>query len=60
MLVWNKGSKMHFNDCEIAWCSQWREDPEFDNPSAAGPKEHPTQKPVGINEIVIGTSAKRF
>lgn len=51
MLVWNKGiRKMHFNDCEIAWCSQWREASRmFDlHPSAAGPKEHPTQKPLAL------------
>lgn len=51
MLVWNKGMrKMHFNDCEIAWCSQWREASRmFDmHPSAAGPKEHPTQKPLAL------------
>ena len=51
MLVWNKGMrKMHFNDCEIAWCSQWREASRmFDlHPSAAGTKEHPTQKPLAL------------
>ena len=26
MFVWNKGIRnMHFNDCEIAWCSQFKE-----------------------------------
>lgn len=51
MLVWNKGiRKMHFNDCEIAWCSQWREASRmFDmHPSSAGTKEHPTQKPLAL------------
>lgn len=51
MLVWNKGIRnMHFNDCEIAWCSQWKEASRvFDySPSAAEPKEHPTQKPLAL------------
>jgi DNA modification methylase len=51
MFVWNKGIRnMHFNDCEIAWCSQFREACRvFDfSPSASEPKQHPTQKPVAL------------
>lgn len=57
MLVWNKGiRKMHFNDCEIAWCSQWREASRmFDySPSSAEPKQHPTQKPEALMRWCIG------
>ena len=57
MLVWNKGiRKMHFNDCEIAWCSQWREASRMIDlhPSAAEPKEHPTQKPLAVMRWCIG------
>jgi len=51
MFVWNKMIRgMHFNDCEIAWTSQWREASRvFDySPSSAEPKQHPTQKPVAL------------
>lgn len=51
MFVWNKGIRgMHFNDCEIAWCSQFREACRvFDySPSKQEPKRHPTQKPVQL------------
>jgi DNA modification methylase len=56
MFVWNKGIRnMHFNDCEIAWCSQFREACRvFDySPSAAEAKEHPTQKPVALMKWCI-------
>lgn len=51
MFVWNKGIRnMHFNDCEIAWCSQFKEASRvFDfSPSSAEKKQHPTQKPVEL------------
>jgi DNA modification methylase len=51
MFVWNKFIRgMHFNDCEIAWCSQFKEASRiFDySPSRAEPKEHPTQKPIAL------------
>jgi site-specific DNA-methyltransferase (adenine-specific) len=51
VFVWNKGIRgMHFNDCELAWTSQWREASRvFDySPSAMEPKEHQTQKPVQL------------
>jgi DNA modification methylase len=51
MFVWNKGIRnMHFNDCEIAWCSQFKEASRvFDfSPSSAEPKQHPTQKPLAL------------
>jgi site-specific DNA-methyltransferase (adenine-specific) len=57
MLVWNKGiRKMHFNDCELAWCNQWKEASRvFDyHPSSAGIKEHPTQKPLALMRWCIG------
>ena len=51
MFVWNKLIRgMHFNDCEIAWCSQFREACRvFDySPASAEKKEHPTQKPLAL------------
>ena len=57
MLVWNKNIRgMHFNDCEIAWCSQFREACRvFDySPSAAEPKQHPTQKPIALMQWCLG------
>jgi DNA modification methylase len=57
MFVWNKYIRgMHYNDCEIAWTSQWREACRvFDySPSAAEPKQHPTQKPLALMEWCIG------
>lgn len=51
LFVWNKGIRgMHYNDCEVAWTSQWREACRvFDiHPSTAGPKQHPTQKPLAL------------
>jgi site-specific DNA-methyltransferase (adenine-specific)/modification methylase len=50
MLVWNKGIRgMHFNDCEIAWCSQWREACRMFDLSPSGiEKEHQTQKPIAL------------
>lgn len=56
MFVWNKGIRnMHFNDCELAWTSQWREACRvFDfSPSAAEPKNHPTQKPLALMKWCI-------
>jgi DNA modification methylase len=53
MFVWNKQIRgMHFNDCEIAWCSQFKEACRvFDYPpSRAETKEHPTQKPLALME----------
>ena len=50
MLVWNKGIRnMHFNDCEIAWCSEWRAACRvFDLSPSGQDKEHPTQKPLPL------------
>lgn len=50
MLVWNKGIRgMHFNDCELAWCSGWREASRVFDLSPSGlAKEHPTQKPLQL------------
>jgi DNA modification methylase len=50
MFVWNKGIRgMHFNDCEIAWCSQWREACRVFDLSPSGlEKLHPTQKPLAL------------
>ena len=56
MFVWNKGIRnMHFNDCEIAWCSQFREACRvFDfSPSSAEKKQHPTQKPLALIQWCI-------
>ena len=55
MLVWNKGIRnMHFNDCEIAWCSQWREACRVFDLSPSGlEKSHPTQKPLALMEWCI-------
>jgi DNA modification methylase len=57
MFVWNKGIRnMHFNDCEIAWCSQFKEASRvFDySPSSAEPKQHPTQKPLALMKWCLG------
>ena len=56
MFVWNKGIRnMHFNDCEIAWCSGWREASRMFDLSPSGlQKEHPTQKPLALMEWCIG------
>jgi DNA modification methylase len=57
MFVWNKGIRgMHFNDCEIAWCSQFREACRvFDfSPSRQEAKEHPTQKPIALMQWCLG------
>lgn len=50
MFVWNKNIRnMHFNDCEIAWCSGWREASRvFDLHPSGLKKEHPTQKPLPL------------
>jgi DNA modification methylase len=57
MFVWNKHLRdMHFSDCEIAWCSGWREACRvFDfSPAAMEEKrEHPTQKPIKLMEWCI-------
>jgi DNA modification methylase len=57
MFVWNKGIRnMHFNDCEIAWCSQFKEASRvFDySPSSAEAKQHPTQKPLALMRWCLG------
>lgn len=51
VFIWNKGIRgMHFNDCEMAWCSQFREASRiFDyHPSQAEAKQHQTQKPIAL------------
>ena len=55
MFVWNKGIRnMHFNDCEIAWCSGWREASRmFDLTPSGLAKQHPTQKPLALMEWCI-------
>lgn len=55
MLVWNKGIRgMHFNDCELAWCSQWREACRVFDLSPSGlEKQHPTQKPLALMEWCV-------
>ena len=57
MFIWNKGIRgMHFNDCEIAWCNQFKEASRvFDySPASAEPKQHPTQKPVALMQWCLG------
>ena len=56
MFVWNKGIRnMHFNDCEIAWCSGWREASRmFDLTPSGLKKDHPTQKPLNLMKWCIG------
>lgn len=49
--VWDKGIRgMHFNDCELAWCSEFRQACRVFNFPAArnNQKQHPTQKPVEL------------
>jgi len=47
---------MHYNDCEVAWTSQWREACRvFDySPASAERKQHPTQKPLALMRWCIG------
>jgi DNA modification methylase len=57
MLVWDKGIRgMHFNDCELAWCSQFRDASRVFNysPSASEPKQHQTQKPLALMLWCLG------
>ena len=56
MFIWNKGIRnMHFNDCEIAWCSGWREASRMFDLSPNGlSKQHPTQKPLALMQWCIG------
>ena len=56
MLVWNKGIRnMHFNDCELAWTSGWKQASRmFDLTPAGLKKEHPTQKPIALMRWCIG------
>ena len=55
MFIWNKNIRnMHFNDCEIAWCSQFREASRIFDLSPSGQlKEHPTQKPLPLIQWCI-------
>ena len=51
MFIWNKMMRgMHFNDCEIAWCSQFKQASRvFDySPASSEKKQHPTQKPIAL------------
>ena len=46
---------MHFNDCEIAWCSGWREASRIFDLSPSGlKKDHPTQKPLALMRWCLG------
>ena len=57
MFIWNKMVRgMHFNDCEIAWCSQFKDASRvFDySPASAEKKLHPTQKPIALMEWCLG------
>ena len=57
MFIWNKITRgMHFNDCEIAWCSQFKEASRvFDySPASAEKKVHQTQKPIALMKWCIG------
>ena len=56
MFVWNKYiRKMHFNDCELAWTSGWREACRVYDLSPSGQKKvHPTQKPLKLILWCIG------
>lgn len=61
MFVWNKGIRnMHFNDCEIAWCSQFKEACRmFDfSPAAMEQKKHPTQKPIALMQWCLASLPK--
>jgi DNA modification methylase len=55
LLVWDKGIRdMHFNDCEIAWCNQFREASRVFNYSPSkNKKQHPTQKPLPLMKWCI-------
>ena len=55
MYIWNKNIRnMHFNDCEVAWCSGWREASRVFDMSPNGlKKQHPTQKPLKLMKWCI-------
>ena len=55
MFIWNKNIRnMHFNDCEIAWCSGWKEASRVFDFSPQGLKKvHPTQKPLQLMKWCI-------
>jgi DNA modification methylase len=62
MFVWNKGIRnMHFNDCEIAWCSQFKEASRvFDlSPMSVEAKQHPTAKPLLLMEWCVNHLPKK-
>ena len=49
LLVWDKCFRgMHFNDCEIAWCSEILQACRIYTHSTVANKIHPTQKPVAL------------
>lgn len=57
VFVWNKCIRgMHFNDCELAWTSEFRQASRvFDySPSAMEAKEHQTQKPIALMRWCLG------
>ena len=55
MFIWNKNIRnMHYNDCEIAWCSGWKEASRvFDFAPQRLKKIHPTQKPLQLMKWCI-------
>ena len=57
MFIWDKKNRgMHFNDCEIAWCSGFKSACRIyeQHMSTVKKKVHPTQKPVGLMIWCLG------
>ena len=60
MVVWDKTIRgMHFNDCEIAWCSNIKEACRiFTHTANQSDRMHPTQKPVALYRWLLKKYAK--
>ena len=61
MIVWDKRIRgMHFNDCEIAWCSNIKEACRiFEHTANQLDRIHPTQKPIALYKWLLTKYAKQ-
>ena len=64
LYIWDKKLRgMHFNDCEVAWCSQFREASRIFDLHVSSVKEnkkHPTQKPIKLFIWCIDKASRAF
>jgi site-specific DNA-methyltransferase (adenine-specific) len=60
MIIWDKAIRgMHFNDCEIAWCSNIKEACRiFTHTANQLDRIHPTQKPIALYKWLLTKYAK--